>query len=546
MNQFNKLTLKARLYFMLASMLLGLVLLGGYSVFDLRSHILEEKKLSIQAIVDSGMGVIQTQYDLYKEGKITEQEAQRLARDNLRKSRYNNGADYVFIYDLDGVNLMHAAKPEREGKNWLDSKDPNGKLYIKEWIDLLKKDGGARMDYMFPKAGSKDPIPKVSYAKVFQPWGWWLGTGVYIEDVDADFRQAAFTSITFLVVIAVLLGVLGWTIEHSVMRQIGGEPAVAAEQAEGFASGDLTRRIVSSSDQSGNLLGTLGKMQEKLAGIVRDIRGSTEILSKESSELSVSAKEISLATRNQAESSAATAAAIEELTVSINEVSEIALTTERNSRETAELAGKGGDVVREAAQKIESIAASVHDSTGRIQSLVTRSQEIGKITQVIKEIADQTNLLALNAAIEAARAGEQGRGFAVVADEVRKLAERTTQATSEISQMVEAIQKDTQQTVVSMENATPLVKQGQELAMQATVVLGDIQSQATDSLSKAKEVANATKAQAVTANEIANHVENIASMTEETNAASQSNSAAADQLNMLAGKLQEDMAYFKI
>jgi methyl-accepting chemotaxis protein len=112
--------------------------------------------------------------------------------------------------------------------------------------------------------------------------------------------------------------------------------------------------------------------------------------------------------------------------------------------------------------------------------------------------------------------------------------------------MVEAIQKDTQQTVVSMENATPLVKQGQELAMQATVVLGDIQSQATDSLSKAKEVANATKAQAVTANEIANHVENIASMTEETNAASQSNSAAADQLNMLAGKLQEDMAYFKI
>jgi methyl-accepting chemotaxis protein len=353
-------------------------------------------------------------------------------------------------------------------------------------------------------------------------------------------------SIIFLAVIAVLLGGLGWMIERSVMRQIGGEPAMAAEQAEGFASGDLTRRIVSSSDQSDNLLGTLGKMQEKLAGIVRDIRGSTEILSKESSELSVSAKEISLATRNQAESSAATAAAIEELTVSINEVSEIALTTERNSRETAELAGKGGDVVREAAQKIESIAASVHDSTGRIQSLVTRSQEIGKITQVIKEIADQTNLLALNAAIEAARAGEQGRGFAVVADEVRKLAERTTQATSEISQMVEAIQKDTQQTVVSMENATPLVKQGQELAMQATVVLRDIQSQATDSLSKAKEVANATKAQAVTANEIANHVENIASMTEETNAASQSNSAAADQLNMLAGKLQEDMAYFKI
>jgi methyl-accepting chemotaxis protein len=546
MNQFKKLTLKARLYFMLASMLFGLVLLGGYSVLSLRSHILDEKKLAIQTVVDIGMGVIQTQYDLYKEGKITEQEAQRRAMDNLRKSRFNNGADYLFIYDLTGINLMHASKPEREGQSWLDSKDPNGKQYIKEWIDMLKKDGSAHIDYMFPKAGTKDPIPKFSYAKVFQPWGWWLGTGVYIEDVDADFRQAAMKSVIFLIVIAVLLGVLGWMIERSVMRQIGGEPALAAEQADGFASGDLTRRIVSASNQPGNLLGTLGKMQEKLTSIVRDIRSSTEVLAKESSELSVSAKEISLATRNQAESSAATAAAIEELTVSINEVSEIALTTEKNSHETAKLAGKGGDVVRDAARKIESIAASVHDSTGRIQSLVTRSQEIGKITQVIKEIADQTNLLALNAAIEAARAGEQGRGFAVVADEVRKLAERTTQATSEISHMVEAIQEDTQQTVGAMENATPLVKQGQDLAMQATVVLDEIQSQATDSLSKAKEVANATKAQAVTANEIANHVENIASMTEETNAASQSNSAAADQLNVLAGKLREDMAYFKI
>lgn len=546
MNQNNSLTLKARLYILLGSMLLGLVLLGGYSVLDLRSHILDEKKLVIQAIVESGMGVIQEQYDLFKAGKLTEQEAQRLAKDNLRKSRFNNGSDYLFIYDFNGVNIMHAAKPEREGKNFMDSKDPNGKHYIKEWIDLLKKSGSANIEYLLPKAGSTEPIPKVSYAKVFQPWGWWLGTGVYIEDVDADFRQAAMKSIIFLIVISIVLGVLGWSVERSVMRQIGGEPAMAAQQAEGFASGDLTRRIISSSNQPGNLLATLGIMQDRLAGIVRSILASTEILAKESRELSVAANEISLATRNQAESSAASAAAIEELTVSINEVSEIAMTTEANSRATADLAGKGGEVVRDAARKIESIAASVHDSTERIQSLVDRSQEIGKITQVIKEIADQTNLLALNAAIEAARAGEQGRGFAVVADEVRKLAERTSRATAEISGMVDAIQSDTQQTVLAMEGATPLVKQGQELALQATGVLDDIQRQATDSLSKAREVANATKAQATTANEIAGHVETIATMTEETNAASQSNAAAADQLNALAGKLRQDMSYFKV
>jgi methyl-accepting chemotaxis protein len=546
MDTSKRMTLKARLYALLGSMLFGLILLGGYSVLDLRTHILDEKKLAIQALVESGLGVIQEQYDLYKAGKLTEAEAQRLAKDNLRKSRYNNGADYFFIYDFNGVNLMHASKPEREGKSFLDSKDPNGKQYIKEWIELLKKDGGGHIDYMFPKAGAKDPIPKVSYAKVFQPWGWWLGTGVYIEDVEADFRHAAVRSIIFLVVIGVLLGFLGWTINRSVQRQIGGEPAEASEQAEGFAAGDLTRRIVSTSDQPGNLLATLGKMQDRLSGTVRGILGSTEILAKESGDLSVAANEISLAARNQAKSSAATAAAIEELTVSINEVSEIALTTEQNSHRTADLAKQGGQVVRQAAREIENIAVSVRDSTERIQTLVGRSQEIGNITQVIKEIADQTNLLALNAAIEAARAGEQGRGFAVVADEVRKLAERTTQATAEISRMVEGIQTDTQHAVRALESATPQVKQGQEFAHQATEVLDDIEQQAADSLGKAREVANATKAQAATANEIAGHVENIASMTEETNAATQSNAEAADQLKTLASRLQGDVAYFKV
>ncbi len=546
MNARGGLTLKARLYALLGSMLLGLVLLGGYSVIELRDHILEEKKLAIRAIIESGMGVIQEQYDLAKAGKVPEAEAQRRAMDNLRKSRFNNGADYLFIYDLNGVNLMHGSKPEREGKSFLDSKDPNGKQYIKEWIELLKRDGAAYIDYLFPKAGSTQPIPKLSYAKMFQPWGWWMGTGVYVEDVERDFRAAAGKALAFLLVIGTVLGVLGWNLNRSVQHQIGGEPAEAAAQAEGFANGDLSRRIVSSDGRPGSLLATLARMQEKLADIVRDVRASTELLARQSSDLSVSAGEISQAAQRQAESSAATAAAVEELTVSINEVSEIARTTEENSRRTADLAGTGAGVVRQAAREIEDIAASVQDSTQRIQTLVARSQEIGSITQVIKDIADQTNLLALNAAIEAARAGEQGRGFAVVADEVRKLAERTSQATAEITQMVSAIQDDTQQAVQAMASTAPRVRQGQELAQQATGVLDEIQHQANDSLAKAGEVANATRSQAATANEIAGHVESIASMTEETNAATQSNAEAAGQLKSLADKLQQELAYFRL
>ncbi len=545
MKKSTEISLGARLYILLASMLLGLILLGGYSAFELRTHILEEKKLALQALVDASTGVIQEQYDLFKAGKISEAEAQRLAKDNLRKSRYNNGSDYFFIYDFNGINLMHASKPEREGKGFLDSKDPNGKDYIRQWIELLKRDGAAYIDYMFQKAGSKEPVPKISYAKVFQPWGWWIGTGVYIDDVDAAFHRAAMKSLIFLIVIGTLLGALGWLISRSVRQQIGGEPAVAASQVEEFASGNLTQQIVSASKQPGNLLSALGGMQTRLANIVHSIRGNTEVLTKESADLSVAAKEISLAAEKQAESSAATAAAIEELTVSINEVSEIARLTEANSNTTAALADKGGTVVRRSAAEIQNIADAVEESTRRIQTLVGRSQEVGTITQVIKEIADQTNLLALNAAIEAARAGETGRGFAVVADEVRKLAERTAQATAQITTMVNAIQDDTQHAVNAMASTTPRVNEGQQLAGEATELLDEIQRQANDSLAKAKEVAHATQAQAVSANEIARHVETIASMTEETNAATKSNADGADQLKLLANKLQEELAYFR-
>ncbi|WP_313952234.1 methyl-accepting chemotaxis protein [Accumulibacter sp.] len=541
----RNLTLTTRLYTLLIGMLVGLLGLGALSVFELRQQVLQEKRLAIRNVVNASMGVLQEQYDLQQAGKLTPEEAQQRAKEGLRKSRFN-GDDYLFIYDLTGTTMMHGVKPEREGKNTLDAKDPTGKEYIKEWIELLKKNGEASMDYKFAKPGSEQPIAKIAYAKVFAPWGWWVATGVYIEDVDAAFWASASRTIAFVGVISVLLGVFGWTINRSVQQQIGGEPALAATQVEHIAEGDLTQTITSRSQLPGNLLGALVTMQSRLNGVVRQINAGTEMLARESSELSVAASEISVAARKQAESSAATAASIEELTVSISEVSEIALLSEENSRKTAGLAAKGADVVRQAAGELESIAVSVKDSAQRIHALVGRSQDISKITNVIREIADQTNLLALNAAIEAARAGEQGRGFAVVADEVRKLAERTTQATAQISEMVSSIQGDTGEAVVAMQNAEPKVRQGQDLATQATGLLDEIQQHADQSLGRARDVARATKEQAIAATDIASHVEDIASMTEEADAATQNNAEAAAKLKQLAGTLQAAVGYFKV
>ena len=197
----NGMTLSQRLYLMLSCMLVGLAIFGGYSVFQLRQHIMEEKQIALRELVNSSMGVIQQQYLLYKAGKISEVQAQKLAKDNLRKSRYNQG-DYFFIYDFNGTNLMHAAKPEREGKNFINTADPTGKYYLREWIAELERDREGYINYMFPKPGSQEPLAKLSYAKVFEPWGWWLGTGIYLEDVDRDFYAAAWQSLGLLLRVA--------------------------------------------------------------------------------------------------------------------------------------------------------------------------------------------------------------------------------------------------------------------------------------------------------------------------------------------------------
>jgi methyl-accepting chemotaxis protein len=540
------LTLQKRLYLMLICMLAGLAVYGTFSMLQLRQHMMEQRQVQLQSLIDSTMGGIQQQYDLFRAGKITEAQAQRAAKDNLRKSRYNDGRDYFFIYDFNGVNLMHGSKPAREGKSFLKDADPSGKYYIREWITLLQRDQHAFISYKFPKLGSTVPQDKLSYARVFEPWGWWVGTGVYIEDINQDFFRGALQSLAILLLIGLIGCAISFSINRSVRRQIGGEPSEAAHLVELFAAGDLNHTIVSNSQEPGNLLGTLSLMQARLGEIVRNIRRSTENLAQQSGTLSASSREISLAVQNQAESSAATAASIEELTESINEVSAISRATEENSRQTVDLAEKGEKVVIQVGKEIENIASSVSASTERINSLLGRTQEVGKVSLVIKEIAEQTNLLALNAAIEAARAGEQGRGFAVVADEVRRLAERTAEATTEISKMVEAIQNDTQSAVDAMLSTAPRVAQGQEQALQASKVLEDIRHQASDSLVKARDVADANQSQANTAREVALHVADIASMTEKSNQASQGNADAASELKALSEDLREAVNYFKV
>jgi methyl-accepting chemotaxis protein len=543
MFNFERIKVRTRLMIFFAGVVLGLLAVGIFSLYVLRDNLMEDRRLKTRNVVESVLGVVDYFHKQQQAGNLSEEEAKRQAMDSLRNVRYD-GKEYFWVQDRNLVMLMHPIKPDMEGKSQAALKDPNGKLFFQEMENVVKASGKGFVDYLWPKPGFDQPAPKISYVAEFPAWGWVVGSGIYVDDVNAVFRQQALLFSIMVVITLAILSVISWLINSSILRQLGGEPAYAVEVVRHIAEGDLVRPVEYSSPDS--LLAAMQTMQQKLANIFGDINGMASRLSSGAEHVSVAARETSVAAHNQAQSTSASAASIEQMTVSISEVSEIATQTEANSSQTAALAEEGAGLVKNAAQEIELISRTVATSSEQIQLLQQRSQEIGGIANVIKEIADQTNLLALNAAIEAARAGEQGRGFAVVADEVRKLAERTAKATTEIAQMIDSIQEETQTAVQAMATAAPQVDKGLELATQATAMLDEIHRQALDSLGKVRDVALATTEQATTATDIAKHVEHIASMAEETNATMQNNAAEAEQLEGLADQLRQTVSYFRV
>ena len=544
--QLDKYSVNARLWVFSSFVFIGLILLGGVSLFDMRTAMLEDRYQKTQSLVASTGGMLEGLQKQVQAGSITQEEAQRLAKEMLRTTRYE-GKEYFFVLNKNLVYQVMGPAPEREGTNATDIKDPNGKLLFQEFRKTIEADPkGGFVDYYWPLHGASAPVAKISYVAYFAPWDWIYGTGIYLDDVDKAFqKQATLLGIMIVVILAIMVGI-SLMINRSILGQLGGEPAYAAEVVRAIAQGDLTREVRTDPQNQGSLLHAMGQMQQKLAEMFRQINSMAAHLSQNAEHVATAAAETSTASHEQAQSTSATAASIEQMTVSINEVSEIAGQTETNSEETARHAEQGAKLVGDAGDAMGKISSTVAASSEQIQLLMQKSMEIGGIANVIREIADQTNLLALNAAIEAARAGEAGRGFAVVADEVRKLAERTTQATGEISAMISAIQNETQSAVSAMDTTMPQVDKGMELAEAARKMLENIHSQALQSLTQVKDVALATREQATTANDIARHVEHIASMSEETNATMKNNAAAAQELEQLAVELGRLVSYFRV
>ncbi|WP_024301244.1 methyl-accepting chemotaxis protein [Pseudogulbenkiania sp. MAI-1] len=537
--------IRARLLGLLAVVVVLICVEGGLGLFSERDSMLRDRQDKIRNLVETVAAIVTDYEHKAASGAMSEAEAKALAAAAVSAIRYD-GKEYFFAFDQNLVYVGHGVKPALIGKNLHGIKTPEG-VDLGAQFDKTLADGQGKgfASYVWDKPGFDQPQPKLSYLATTPGWHWVIGTGIYLDDVDAAFRHALLALLLRGGLLLALLLAVGYLLVRGVLRQLGGEPAATAAIVRRIADGQLDVAVPVREGDSDSLMAAVADMQSQLRQLVQRIAEGANAMSGMSSQIAGNAEAVAQSSGQQSGAATSMAASVQQMTVSINQIAEHAQDARQLSQASGELSREGGEVIASAVGEMHRINESVDQAASSIGELAQKTQAISSIMQVIKDIADQTNLLALNAAIEAARAGESGRGFAVVADEVRKLSERTALATQEIAGMIEEIRLTSDASHSTMAEAVQRVKNGLQLAEQGGGAIARISTSAQQVVQVVNDISHSLREQSEASQGIARHVDDIAQSAAVNADASLAASRAIEELHVLADTLRGQVARFR-